>query len=448
MDVVEVNLDGLVGPTHHYAGLSTGNIASTTHAFSPANPAAAAHQGIAKMRFLHHLGLAQAVLPPHARPHLQLLTQLGFQGTPTQQLGAARRTAPTLLTACLSASSMWTANMATVSPSTDTADGRVHFTPANLVNQLHRHQEAAFSSRLLQKFFANDRYFKHHPMLPQTHTLSDEGAANHSRLCEHHGAQGLHLFVYGRQALGKQTTPTPSHFPARQTLEASEAIARNHRLDATQVVFAQQHPAAIDQGVFHHDVIGVANESLLLLHQDALLNQTQIISQLKQRAPYPLQVIEVSRDEFTLKDAVDSYVFNSQLLSMPSSHNKMILLAPKECEMHPRVKPWIDKLVHQNNTAITDVHYFDLKQSMQNGGGPACLRLRIPLNRLELAAMHQPILVCDTLLDTLDRWVDDHYRTELTVNDLADPSLMEESYRALDELSTILQLGSIYPFQH
>ncbi|MDX2347040.1 MAG: N-succinylarginine dihydrolase, partial [Legionella sp.] len=30
--VYELNLDGLVGPTHHYAGLAYGNTASLAHA--------------------------------------------------------------------------------------------------------------------------------------------------------------------------------------------------------------------------------------------------------------------------------------------------------------------------------------------------------------------------------------------------------------------------------
>ncbi len=448
-DVFELNLDGLVGPTHHYAGLSPGNMASTSNAYTVANPAAAAHQGIEKMRFLHRLGLKQAVLPPHARPNLTLLRQLGFSGSHRHLVNQAKSRAPALLAACYSASSMWTANAATVSPSTDTVDGLVHITAANLVNQLHRHQEADFSRRLLQHVFADKRYFKHHPVLPKTPAMGDEGAANHSRLCAHHGGPGIHLFVHGRQALGESGTPSPTRFPARQTLEASEAIARSHQLNPESVLFACQNPHAIDRGVFHHDVIGVANESLLLIHQDALVNQSVILNQLLQRADYPLQIIEIAREQFTLEDAVKSYVFNSQLLTLPSTtpQKNMLLLAPKESETHPRVRPWIDALIMDKQNPVTHVHFLDLKQSMQNGGGPACLRLRVPLNTVELHAMHPHVLVNEALLDTLDQWVDRHYRTELHFDDLADLALMREASRALDELTHILKLGNIYPFQ-
>lgn len=442
MHVFELNLDGLVGPTHHYAGLAKGNIASTTHAYRTANPQAAALQGLKKMRFLHERHIKQGILPPHARPNLRLLAQLGFTGTPAQQVQQASKH-PTLLTACFSASSMWAANTATVTPSLDSLDKRVHFTPANLISQLHRHQEADFSAILLQAIFEDSRYFSHHAPLPKTNTLSDEGAANHNRICSQHHHAGIHLFVYGRKAFGESASST--RFPARQTLEASEAIARLHQLSPAQVLFAQQNPAAIDQGVFHHDVIGVANEHVLLIHEEALLEQARILDTLRSMLDAPLHVIEISQNELSVKDAVESYLFNSQLITLPN--HKMLLLAPHECEQHPRVGPWIDQLLTQSTHPIAEVQFFDLKQSMQNGGGPACLRLRVPLTEAELNAMHPGILVTDEKLEQLEAWVMKHYRTSLHPDELADPTLINEVHTALDELTQLLKLGSIYDFQ-
>lgn len=450
INTYELNMDGLVGPSHHYAGLSAGNIASTSNALSIANPAAAAHQGIAKMRFLHHLGLKQAVIPPHQRPNLHLLYQLGFSGTPTEQLNKAKRTDPRLLSACYSASSMWTANAATVSSSLDTHDKRTHFTAANLVSHLHRHQEADFSQYLLQRLFPDQRYVCHHSVLPRTVTTGDEGAANHSRLCENYHDAGVNLFVYGKSALAtNKQEQTPHHFPARQTLEASQAIARSHQLNPDSVVFACQNPAAIDQGVFHNDVIAVANESVLLVHQDAFLNQQDVLTELRRKAKFAIQIIEVNRQQFSVTDAVNSYLFNSQLITLPSTDGKkkMALVAPLECAQHQAIKTFIDELIADNNNPIAQVHYLDLKQSMRNGGGPACLRLRVPLNEDELSAMHQGVLMDDSLLTTLDKWVDHYYRSELHADDLADPNLLNECFSALDELTSILNLGPIYPFQ-
>lgn len=447
MNVYELNLDGLVGPTHHYAGLSDGNIASANNALLPSNPQAAARQGLEKMRLLHNMGLKQGLLPPHQRPNLHLLHQMGFSGTPTEQINKASKIAPELLSACYSASSMWTANAATVSASSDTADNKVHFTAANLISNLHRHQEAAFSKKLLQHLFADPGFFHHHSILPQSSTTGDEGAANHSRICQSHSQSGINLFVYGKKALGtKQEHSTPVKYPARQTREASEAIARGHQLHSDRVIFACQNSNAVDQGVFHNDVISVANEYVFFTHEEAFYNQAEFINSLKAKADFPLVIIEVSKEQLSVKDAVETYLFNSQLLSLPDQKG-MMLIAPIECQNNTQVKKCIDDIINDTANPVNLVHYLDLKQSMRNGGGPACLRLRVPLKEQELNAMHQNVLVNNQLLDVLDSWVIKHYRTELSIHDLADPQLMDESLRALDELTQILNLGSIYPFQ-
>lgn len=447
MNVYELNMDGLVGPTHHYAGLSAGNLASTSNALSPSNPQAAARQGLEKMRLLHNMGLKQGLLPPHQRPNLDMLFQLGFTGSPTEQIIKASKTAPEILSACYSASSMWSANAATVSASSDTEDQKVHFTAANLLSNLHRHQESAFSKKLLHAIFANPNYFHHHPVLPCSSATGDEGAANHNRLCKSHTDAGINLFVFGKKALGSKVGQNePTRYPARQTLEASEAIVRAHLLNPEQVIFAHQNSAAVDQGVFHNDVISVANESVFLLHEETFFNQEEVLQSLRSKADFPLTILEISNKTLSVKDAVDTYLFNSQLISLPDQKS-MILIAPFECQNNPRVKRCIDDLITDNSNPINSVQYLDLKQSMRNGGGPACLRLRVPLTEQELGAIHQSVLVTNQLLDTLDQWVLKHYRTELLASDLADPQLMNESLMALDELSQILKLGSIYPFQ-
>lgn len=446
MPVHELNIDGLVGPTHHYAGLSAGNVASTQNALSDANPQAAARQGLHKMRFLHNMGLKQALFPPHQRPNLDLLYQLGFTGTPQQQITKAHKQAPELLSACYSASSMWAANAATVSASNDCSDNKVHFTAANLVSNLHRHQEASFSKYLLEQIFLDENYFQHHPVLPQSLGTGDEGAANHSRLCATHNDAGIALFVYGKRALNhtdKQINPIK--YPARQTFEASTAIARAHQLNPSRVVFACQNPEAIDLGVFHNDVIAVANESVLLVHQKAFVNQQNVYQELQDKAEFHINIIEVTNEHLSIPDVVASYLFNSQLLSMPDG--SMALIAPTECETNPRVKTFIDEMINDSKNPLSQIYFLDLKQSMLNGGGPACLRLRVPLNENELMAMHQGVVVNNALLDDLDDWVIRHYRDQLCVKDLADPALLDESLTALDALTQLLDLGSIYPFQ-
>ena len=449
MHSYEVNFDGLVGPTHNYAGLSFGNVASKRFAAQPSNPKQAALQGLEKMRRMRQLGLHQGVLAPHARPHMALLKQLGFTGSDAQILEKAYKYNPTLLSACFSSSAMWSANAATVSPSSDSADNRVHFTAANLSNKLHRSIEAPTTGRVLQATFANSNYFAHHAPLPGHDHFADEGAANHTRLCPKHGDKGLHLFVYGREAFSEGGVK-PQKFPARHTLEASAAIARLHQLDDSQQLYIQQNPEVIDQGVFHNDVIAVGNEQLLFCHEQAFYKQHQALDTISSaysalyNDAHRLSIVEVPTEAVSVADAVSSYLFNSQLITLPS--NATALIAPQECAENPAVKAYLDDLLTQPDT-LDEVHYVDIKQSMQNGGGPACLRLRVVLTEQELAATNPACLFSDKLHHTLSDWVKRHYRDQLCQDDLRDPLLIQESYAALDELTKLMNLGSIYDFQ-
>lgn len=444
MSAVEVNFDGLVGPTHNYAGLSPGNLASQHNRSRVANPRAAALQGLAKMRRLLELGFVQGVLPPLARPDLGALRRLGFAGSDAQVLAEAARQAPQLLAACASASSMWAANAATVCPSADSGDGRVHFTPANLCSMLHRSLEAPATAALLQRLFADPQHFVHHAPLPAHPALGDEGAANHIRLTPRPGAPGVQLFVHGRDGAEAPAT----RFPARQSLQASRAVARLHGLDEAALVFARQHPAAIDAGVFHNDVIAVGHGEVLLHHEDAWLDGERVLEALRSalaRRGGRLRALCVPRRQVPLQAAVDSYLFNSQLLGR--SDGSLLLLVPEECRQQPAVWAYLQELLAAD-TPIRALEVVDLRQSMRNGGGPACLRLRVELSMAERAALHPEVLLDAERCTQLEQWVRWHYRDRLLPADLADPQLLLESRTALDELTQILKLGAIYSFQH
>lgn len=443
----EVNFDGLVGPTHNYAGLAHGNMASMRHGGLVANPREAALQGLTKMKTLLDAGYAQGVLPPQQRPDLGALRKLGFAGTNREVLARAANEAPQLLRAVCSASSMWTANAATVTPSRDAPDGRVHFTPANLQSSFHRYLEPATTGHVLAAIFADEAHFVHHPVLPATPAFADEGAANHTRLCGEHGEAGIHLYVYGRRAFGVAPGESrePLRFPARQTLEASQAVARQHGLAEAQTVFAQQHPAAIDAGVFHNDVIAVGNGPLLLYHEMAFLDEQGTLEELRVKLATPLIPVRVPNAAVSLDDAVASYLFNSQLLSNPDG--SMTLVVPGECQERAEVWRTIQDQLLAGPNPIGEVVVQDVKQSMRNGGGPACLRLRVVLSARERAALTGRVLLTDTLYDELVAWVERHYRDRLAPDDLADPQLVDETFTALDELTRILQVGPVYPFQ-
>jgi succinylarginine dihydrolase len=439
----EANFDGLVGPTHNYAGLSFGNVASYSNAAQASNPKSAAKQGLKKAKSLADLGMIQGVLAPQERPDLYSLRRMGFSGSDAEVLNQAAKHAPALLNACCSASSMWTANAATVSPSADTRDGKVHFTPANLVDKLHRSIEPITTGNILKATFKDERFFKHHQHLPEHASFGDEGAANHTRLCNDYGHSGVELFVYGQEATNPNAIK-PTKFPARQTLEASQAVARLHQLDDESSVFIQQNPQVIDQGVFHNDVISVGNQNVLFYHEQAFLNTDAKFEEIRRKMNADVHFVKVSTEQVSINDAVKSYLFNTQIITLPNG--EMAIIAPTNCQENPAVFAYLNELVTLG-TPIKQVQYYDVKQSMQNGGGPACLRLRVAMSELEVSAVNQHTLMNDALFNKLNVWVDKHYRDSLEVKDLADPQLIIESRTALDELTQILKLGSVYQFQ-
>lgn len=446
MSGFEVNFDGLVGPTHHYAGLSTGNEASQLNRDGLSNPRKAALQGLAKMKALADRGFVQGILPPQPRPNLAALRGLGFSGSDEHVLQQAAQTSPHLLSAMSSASSMWTANAATVSPSADSADGKVHFTVANLNNKLHRAMEIPTTSAILRATFRDEAHFAHHAALPAQSDFGDEGAANHNRFCNDYASQGIQLFIYGRKAFGGG--PAPQRYPARQTREASEAIARLHQLNPEFTVFAQQNPAVIDSGVFHNDVIAVSNKQVLFHHQQAFLDQSALLNTLREKSALldiPFVNIEVPQDQVSVEDAVASYLFNSQLLSKPDG--SMVIVVPEECRQRDNVWRYLTGMTNASGSPVNEIALFDLRESMRNGGGPACLRLRVVLNEQERAAVNQGSLMTEQRYQQLTQWVEKHYRDRLHASDLADPQLPREVWQALDELTQILQLGAIYDFQ-
>jgi succinylarginine dihydrolase len=440
---MDINFDGIPGPTHNYAGLARGNLAAERNARLVANPREAALQGLAKARALAARGYAQAVLPPHERPDVAALRAVGFSGRDGDVVARAAREAPQLLAACSSAAAMWVANAATVSPSADTADGRVHLTPANLISHFHRSLEAATSTRVLRAIFADAKHFEVHEPLPPAPQFGDEGAANFTRFTPGADARGVELFVYGRSAFDANA-PAPKKYPARQTREASVALARRHGIDSAHGVFAQQHPDAIDAGVFHNDVIAVGHGTVLFCHQQAWLAQDAVLAELGAKLGSAFAPIVVPADALSLADAVATYVFNGQLL--PRDDGRHLLVAPAECRENPRVAAYLDALIAEGGP-IAEILTFDLRQSMRNGGGPACLRLVVTLTAAERAAISARVFLDDALAADLDRWVRKHYRDRLAPEDLGDPALVDESRRALDELTRILKLPVVYPFQ-
>ncbi|TMM50383.1 N-succinylarginine dihydrolase [Qipengyuania marisflavi] len=415
MTLTEINFDGIVGPSHNYAGLSLGNIASANHGGDPSYPRAAALQGIAKMRGNMERGLAQGFLLPLPRPNFALLNELAIDDTAPAQLRAA----------AWSASSMWTANAATVSPAPDTADGRCHFTPANLVTMVHRAQEWRDTKAQLAIAFADPDHFKVHDAV--TPSFGDEGAANHMRLCEGHGSAGVEVFVYGRPG---------GRFPARQHEQASRAVARLHRLDADRCVFVEQNPEAIAAGAFHNDVVAVANERVLFTHARAFVDQAGAYDAMRRAFP-ALEVVEVPEDAISLAEAIRSYLFNAQLLTLPSG--EMALVVPSECQESAAVWNWCQSMLASNGP-IRHVVPVDVRQSMANGGGPACLRLRVVADP---ATVDARFLLDEAKADRIEAVIGTMWPEQIDPADIGTDTLAKIVIEAREALLAVLSLDSL-----
>ena len=420
MALVEINFDGLVGPSHNYAGLSLGNLASANNAGEVSYPRAAALQGLGKMRHNLKLGLTQGLFLPLPRPNPVLLGALGLE-TIDESDAAQRR----LRAAAWSASAMWTANAATVSPAPDTADGRCHLTAANLVTMPHRSQEWPDTARQLRLAFADSTAFAVHDAVPPC--FGDEGAANHMRMCASHDAPGLEIFVYGT---------TGGAFPARQHEQASRAVARLHGLDAERCLFVEQSPEAIAAGAFHNDVVAVANERVLFTHEQAFADPEGTYAAIRSRLP-EAEIVVVPASVVSLQDAIRSYLFNAQLLTLPTG--EMGLVVPLEAWETPSVRGWLEGHVASNGP-IRQVLPVDVRQSMANGGGPACLRLRVVADP---ATVDSRFLLNEAKIVLLEQVVADTWPEQIDPSDLGRESLARQVLAARAALLDALLLSEL-----
>ncbi len=417
----EVNFDGLVGPTHHYADLAHGNLHSVNNKDKPSNPRRAALQGLDKMKLMHDLGYKQAIIPPQERPLIN-----DYEDYENMAINA-------------SASSMWVANSSTVVPSADTENGKLNLLTANLNFTHHRRIEAPQTCITLNKIFNDTSKFLIHSPLNSDGDLDDEGAANHTRFCNSYDEEGLHFFVYGRSQDASEEVP--QKYPARQTLEASKKVAET--MQVKNAVFAQQSAESIDAGVFHHDVIGVGNKDLYFYHEKALAEEAETITKLQDSFNGKLNFLCVKESEVPMEVAVETYLFNSQLVEYENGH---MLIAPIRCRRNALVRKYIQSIVGKHKL-IKKVRYVNLEQSLWNGGGPACLRLRVTMNETEFSALHPGVIFTDKLHLRLRKWVKKYYVGNLIYEDLFVPSFTKRCRCALDELTYILGLGKIYPFQ-
>ncbi len=362
------------------------------------------------MRTNSALGLRQGIFVPQARPNREWLQWLATMPEEAE---------PALLACALSASSMWAANAATVTPAVDSANGKCHLTVANLMTMPHRSHEWYGTLQQLQAAFWGDNFLVHAPAPPP---FGDEGAANHMRLCADHSAAGVEVFVYG---------VTGGPYPARQHIEASKFVARRNQVK--NAMFVQQSNEAIAAGAFHNDVVAVANERVLFTHEQAFADKDAFYAELRARLP-EVEIIEVPAASVSLADAISSYLFNAQLVTLLDGG--MALILPTEAQDNPRVWGWLQSMVATNGP-IRRLVPVDVRQSMANGGGPACLRLRVVCDP---ADVDPRFLVDDDKLREIESIIENHWPVSIHPDRLHDPALWKQIETARAALLSALGL--------
>ncbi len=433
--MIEINFVGIVGPTHNYAGLSFGNLASSTNAGMVSAPRIAALQGVAKMRRLMALGLRQGVFLPHVRPNTAWLRELGFGGSDAEMLATAWRTDRALVANALSASAMWTANAGTVSPGADTADGLCHISVANLSTMPHRAAEADQTERQLRLAFADTSVFRVHGPVPAA--FGDEGAANFMRVVPPAGGPGVEIFVHGGGVGDAGRAGGPGGFPSRQRRTASEAIARRHGLDPARTLFVRQSDAAIAAGAFHNDVVAVANGHVVFAHEHAFADPDAFHAALRQVVP-DVAIVTVPADRVDLATAIRTYLFNSQLVTVPDG--SMTLVLPAEARENADVWAWLSELV-EGSGPVRRIEVVDVRESMRNGGGPACLRLRVQVEPAAVAAIDPRFLLDAAACTRIEDVVAREWPEAIAFDDLGDPRLWERCRHARAALVEALGFG-------
>lgn len=435
----ELNIDGLIGPTHHFGGLGVGNKASEESQHQASNPRAAALEGLHKMQLVSSLGITQLYLPPPARPAWGWLENLGFTGDRREILARCAEASPILLSAAYSSAFMWTANAATMSAATDTMDACTHLKVANLSANLHRSIESEERYQQLRSLFANVPRVSVQPALLGCAPLRDEGAANVMRLCSPSGSEGCYVFVYGSDD-GPNDLQQARRRPPRQCMLASQLVAQSLQIASDRCIFVQQTPEAIDAGVFHNDVIATSHENLLLYHEQAFVDGVAFINQLHEqfskRTNESLLAIQIQASELSLAEAVSTYLFNSQIVTQSDGSWRMI--CPSACQVSESVQSFLARL-QRAVPRLKQIDYVHLQQSMANGGGPACLRLRVILDEEQIRQLPKSSIVTEDAAHRLQSIIESEYPTHVTMSDLMRLDFASHAEHIANQIANVWQ---------
>ena len=368
----QVFIDTIPGPTNHFGGHAVGNIASMNSKNNILNPQKAALEWLEKVKKVAMIGGNQFVLPPQRRP----LTHKK----------------KTLTQSDISSSFIWMANAGLFIPRIDTQLENNQFIPANMKQSEHRNIEHPFHQYWLKKIL---KYSKcnFHKILD----INDEGSANSIRLWHKKNQCGVNIFVYGKPN---------ARYPIRQSKSSCEKIINITK--PRHYILLEQTKEAIDAGVFHNDVIAFGFKNTIICHEKAFSNQKQELKKLKKiftnSLNAPLNIVEIANNSLSLNAAVKTYLFNSQVIEI---NNKFELICPIEVKENPNSYKITEKWV--TNGLFNKVHFVNIKSSLKNGGGPACLRLCLYLNDNEVKKIPTKFKLDKTKYKKISKIILEHY---------------------------------------
>ena len=176
--------------------------------------------------------------------------------------------------------------------------------------------------------------------------------------------------------------------------------------------------------------------SALRSHEQAFADKEGFYADLRRLLP-EVEIVEVPADLVSLEDAVKSYLFNAQLVTLPEGG--MALILPEEARETPRVWAWLEAMA-AGNGPIRRLAIVDVRQSMANGGGPACLRLRVVADP---ATVDPRFLADEAKLDAVAAVIAEIWPETIAPCDLADPSLWARAAEARIALLDLLDLSEL-----
>jgi succinylarginine dihydrolase len=175
---------------------------------------------------------------------------------------------------------------------------------------------------------------------------------------------------------------------------------------------------------------------VLFAHEKAFADRDRVASECERLFP-DVQLVEVPASEVPVADAVSSYLFNAQLVSPPDGETTLIV--PSEARETASVWSWLQRHV-AGNGPIRNLVVVDVRQSLANGGGPACLRLRVAADP---ATVDPRFLVDEAKLDRIAAVIEQSWPAEIHSSELQDPKVVAAIESARASLYDSLDLAEL-----